>query len=318
MRLSLAVWPVVGLLSLASTGCITKILTDGQIAATRRSAASFDTVGDFNIARTASEASFGQFEALHALAPYNTDALYLLTKAWASYGVVFIRDEIEAAQDADDDAAEARARKRARTAYDRAIYYGLQLMGHTASGFDAAKRDSGALATWLAQSFTEKKDAPTLLWTGIAWLSRVDVMKADEEEGPAFISDLFVGVALVERAVALDPAAEHYAGLLALAEYHSRNGVAEPEESRKILDRAFELTHGTLLMVPLSYATAYACVKSDAALYRSMLNRVLATHVDDQNVRVENAIAKHRAERWMNKHRAKDNCSIDLAVAGAK
>jgi hypothetical protein len=56
-----------------------KILTDAQIHATRQAAA-FDTVDDFDVARSAAEAGFAQFERMYALAPYNTDALFLLTK----------------------------------------------------------------------------------------------------------------------------------------------------------------------------------------------------------------------------------------------
>jgi hypothetical protein len=310
--------PITLCLSLGSSGCITRILTDGQIASTRRAALSFDTVGDYDLARAASEASFGQFEGLHALAPYNQDALYLLTKAWAGYGAAFIRDDIEVAQDAGNDDAEDRAKRRARKAFDRAIYYGLQQLGQTSEGFDAAKKDSHTLVNWLAQSFTSKDDAPALLWTGIAWMSRVDVMKGDENEGPALIAELYIGVAMVERAVALDPTCDHYTGLVALAEYHARSGMAEPEEAKQLLDLAFAKTRGKSLMVPLSYATTYACVKSDATLYRDMLNRVLLSRDEDQSLRTLNAIAKHRAERWMTKRRAKDSCGIDLAVATAK
>jgi len=317
MRSHIALVSLAAALALGSNGCIMKILTDGQITATRQASTSFDTIGDVELARSAAEASFGQFEGMHALAPYNQDALYLLTKTWTGYGAGFIVDEIELAQDANNDGMEEYQRKRARMAFDRAVFYGLQLLGQSAEGFDQAKKNAGSLAKWLGDHFTNKDDAPYLLWTGVAWLSRADVMKGDENEGPIFIADVYVGVAMIERAVALDPAAEHYTGLIALASYHARNGMAEPEQAKQMLDQAMKMTGGRDLLVPLAYATTYACVKGDAALYQDMLNRVLSAQDPDPYQRLENALAKRRAKRWLAKRRAKDSCGVDVSPPAA-
>jgi hypothetical protein len=301
-------------LSFGSSGCIMKILTDGQIQATRQASTAFDTIGDFDLARSAAEASFGQFEGMHALAPYNTDALYLLTKSWAGYGAGFVMDEIERAQDANNDALEEYQRKRARMAFDRAVFYGLQLLAQKAEGFEDAKKNAQSLAKWLEQNFKDKEDAGNLLWTGVAWLSRADVMKGDEDEGPVFISEVYIGVAMIERAVALDASVDAYTGLVALASYHARNGMAEPDEAKKILDIAMQKTQGKVLMVPVAYATTYACVKGDAALYQDMLNKVLSAQDPDPFIRLENAIAKRKAKRWISKRRAHEACGIDVGA----
>jgi hypothetical protein len=310
-----AVFALGATLSFGSSGCIMKILTDGQIQATRQASVSFDTVGDVDLARSAAEASFGQFEGMHALAPYNTDALYLLMKTWAGYGAGFVVDEIERAQDKGDDAMEEYQRKRARMAFDRAVFYGLQLMAQTAEGFEGAKKNEMMLTKWLNENFKSVDDAPNLLWTGVAWLSRADVMKGDEDEGPIFIADVFVGVALIQRAVDLDPSVDHYTGLIAMASYHARNGMAEPEEAKKILDMAMAKTEGKSLMVPLAYATTYACVKGDATLYQQMLDKVLNGGDPDPYIRLENALARRRAKRWAAKRRAKEMCGFDVGAA---
>jgi hypothetical protein len=301
-------------LSFGSSGCIMKILTDGQIQATRQASTAFDTIGDFDLARSAAEASFGQFEGMHALAPYNTDALFLLTKSWAGYGAGFVMDEIERAQDANNDALEEYQRKRARMAFDRAVFYGLELLAQKAEGFEANKKNAQGLAKWLDQNFKDKEDAPNLLWTGIAWLSRADVMKGDEDEGPVFISEVYIAVAMIERAVALDASVDSYTGLVALAAYHARNGMAEPDEAKKILDIAMQKTQGKVLMVPVAYATTYACVKGDAPLYQDMLNKVLSAQDPDPYIRLENAIAKRKAKRWIAKRRAHESCGIDVGA----
>jgi hypothetical protein len=314
MRSHLAALSLAAMLSLGASGCIMKVLTDGQIQSTRQASAAFDTIGDVALARSAAEASFGQFEGMHALAPYNTDALYMLTKGWTGYGAGFIVDEIETAQDANNDAMEESQRKRARMAFDRAVFYGLELLGQTAEGFDQAKKNAQSLAKWLSDNFTSKDDAPALLWTGVAWLSRADVMKGDDNEGPAFIAEVHVGVELIERAVALDRAAEHYTGLIALAAYHARNTMAEPEQAKQLLDEAMTKTQGKDLLIPLAYATTYACVKGDAALYQQLLNRILVAQDPDPYQRLENALAKRRAKRWLGKARAKDSCGVDVSA----
>src|SRR5258708_5147109 len=123
MRPSVLVVCLAAALGLGSSGCINKILTDGQIQATRQASGAFDTIGDYEVARSAAQASFGQFEGLHALAPYNSDGLFLLTKSWTGYAFGFIEDDMEAAEDAGNDDSVEYLRKRARMAYDRGVFY---------------------------------------------------------------------------------------------------------------------------------------------------------------------------------------------------
>ncbi|MGH7297506.1 MAG: TRAP transporter TatT component family protein [Polyangiaceae bacterium] len=312
--LSLAL-PVVAALALGSTGCIKSTLTNGQISATREASAAFDTIGDYELARSAAQSGLVQFEGMHVLAPDNTDALFMLTKGWVGYGFGFVEDEMEVAEDAGDTDLADYHRKRARMAYDRAVFYGLQLLAHQADGFDAVKKNELTLAKWLSDNFTSADDAPELFWTGYGWLARVNLMKGDDTEGPAFVADLYIGVAMLERAVALDPSNEHYSGLIALAAYHARTGMAEMDQAKQMLDAALAKTGGANLMVQLNYATKYACMKGDAALYQDMINKVLAAPDPDPHQRLTNAIAKRRAKRWLGRRRVKDACGIDLPPA---
>jgi TRAP transporter T-component len=302
------------LVCVASTGCIKKMLIEGEIESTRRAEAAFDTIGDYELARSATQAGLVQFEGMHSLAPDNADALYLLVKGWAGYAYGFVEDELEAAQDAGDDDTAEYHRQRAQMAYDRAVFYGLRALALKAPGFDEAKRSMPTLGKWLADNFTSPDDVPILFWTGNAWASRVDLMKGDDQFGPAFVAELFVGVAMLERAAAIDPAFEHFAGLVALGAYHARSNVAELEQARLLLDTALAKTQSKSLLVQLNYATKYACVVRDGALYQDMLNRVLQAQDPDPQERLQNAIAKRRARRWSGKKRAKDECGIDLAA----
>jgi hypothetical protein len=293
------------------------MLTDGQISATREAAGALDTVGDYELARSGAQAGLTQFEGMHQLAPSNEDALFLLTKGWTGYGFGFIEDELEAAQDARDDDLADYQRKRARMAYDRAVFYGLSVITAHAEGFDQARKNEQTLAKWLTDHFTSHADVPFLFWTAQAWMARVNLMKGDDTDGPAFIADLYVGVAFMERAVAVDPAYEHFSGLVTLGAYHARTGMAELDQAKQLFDTAVAKTEGKSLLVQFNYATKYACMKGDGTVYQDMLNRVLVTPDPDPQQRLENAIAKRRAKRWLGKRRVKDECGLNLTVAAA-
>ena len=308
-------WLGVASLALATTGCIKQILLDSQIAATRDASSAVDTIGDYETARPGVAAGLTQFEGLHALAPDNPDGLYLLSKGWAGYAYGFLEDEIEVAHDIGDDEAADYHRKRARIAFDRAVFYGLQLVERRAEGFAQARRSQPTLASWLSSHFTSQEDGANLLWTGYAWLARADLMKGDDEEGPAFVADLFVGVALLERSVALDPQGDHATGLTALASYHARSNIAELDQSKQLFADAVSRTKGQSLIVQFNMASKYACMKGDATLYQQTLDEVLRAEDPDPAQRLGNAVAKRRARRWLGKKRAKEECGIDLPGA---
>jgi hypothetical protein len=315
MRSHLLSLPLVAALSLGAAGCIKSALTNGQISATRQASGALDTIGDYELARSAAQAGLVQFEGMHQLAPDNPDALFMLTKGWVGYGYGFIEDELAAAEDRGDDDMADYERQRARMAYDRAVFYGLQLLAQKADGFEQAKKNEALLTRWLEDNFTSEEDAEDLFWTGYGWMARVNLMKGDDDEGPAFIAELYVGVAMVQRAVEIDPSLEHYSGLVALAAYHARSNVAELDQAKQLLDTALAKTQGKDLMVQFAYATKYACMKGDAKLYESMLNQVLSAQDPDPAQRLENAMAKREARRWMGKRRVKEQCGIDLSAS---
>ena len=297
------------------SGCITKMLTNGEIESTRRASDAFDTIGDYELARAATQAGLVQFEGMHALAPENGDALFLLVKGWTGYAYGFIEDELEAAQDTGDEDLAEYQQQRARMAYDRAVFYGLLALAQKADGFDRVKASDQTLSKWLADHFTSQSDVPNLFWTASAWTSRVDLMKGDDQDGPAFVAELYVGVAMLERAMALDPGFEHFGVYAALGAYHARSNIAELDQAKQLLDLSLTKTEGKSLFVELLYATKYACMKGDGALYRNMLERVLLAQDPDPQQRLANAIAKRRAKRWLGRRRAKQECGIDLAGA---
>ena len=248
MRSTLLTFGLAGLLSLGSTGCIKSMLINGQIEGTRKASAALDTIGDYELARGAAQAGLVQFEGMHHLAPDNSDALFMLTKGWVGYGFGFVEDELEAAQDAGDDDLADYHRKRARMAYDRAVFYGLQLLAQKTDGFEQAKKTEQTLVKWLSDNFTSQEDAENLFWAGYGWMARVNVMKGDDTEGPALIAELYVGVSMVERAITIDPSLNHYSGMVAIAAYHARTAMAELDQAKQMFDTALAKTEGLSLI----------------------------------------------------------------------
>ena len=293
-------------LGLASTGCISEVLTNGQIAATRQAAVAVNTIADYELQRSATQAGLAQFEGMHLLAPNNKDALFLLTQAWGGYAYAFVEDEYDEAIDKNDDDLAEYQKKRARLAYDRAVFYGLELLGKEDGGFEAARRNADTMNAWLTDHFKSDDDAANLFWTGYAWLSRVNLYKDD----PVMVADLFVGVDMMEHSVAIKPDLEHWSGTIALAAYHARPA-GEIDQSKQMFDLALAKTERKNLQVQLNYATAYACVKGDRALYESLLNEVLAAKDPDPEQRLVNMLAKRRARRALGKQRMLD-CGFSM------
>jgi hypothetical protein len=295
-------------LALGSSGCIKKTLTNGQIASTRQASGAFDTIGDYELARSAASAGLVQFEGMHRLAPENTDALYLLAKGWAGYALAFPEDDYEAAYDEmEDDLAEYH-QKRAKMAYERAIFYGLELLSYTADGFEAAKKDAPTLRKWLADNFKDKEDAANLFWVGYPMLARVNLL----QDNPEVVAELYMPVAILERSRELDPTFMNYGATTALAAYHARSAMAEMDLSKQMFDEALAKTEGRALVVKLNYATKYACKKMDRPLYERLLNEVLAAEDPDPQQRLANTIAKRKAARAIKAKRMM-SCGFDVS-----
>ena len=277
------------------------MLTNGEIEGTRRGATAMDTVADFELAKSATQAGLAQFEGMHRIAPNNEDALFLLTQGWGGYAWGFVEDEMELARDRGDDDLADYHKARAHMAYDRAIFYGLELLAHESDGFAAASKNEKELGTWLAKNFTEKEDAVNLFWTGYAHMSRVNLLQDD----PAMVADLYIGVAMVQRSLELDPDYYGASAMVAMAAYHGRTADAEVDLAKKLFELALQKTGHKALTVQLTYAQL-GCILGDKGLYDRMLKEVLDAVDPDPQQRLNNTLAKRRARRYLDPKRTVD------------
>jgi hypothetical protein len=297
-------------LALSNVGCLAQMATDMQISATRTASGVFDTIGDYEVARGAAEAGVVQFEGMHRLSPNNEDALVALVQAWVGYGFAFAEDDMEAAQDKGNDDLAEYHKRRAHMAYDRAVFYGLELLSHTDKGFPAAKKNANTMKAWLKENFKSKSDVDAIFWTGYGWMARTNLDKDD----PVIVADLFVGEAMMERAVELDPSFNFYNGEVALAAYHV--AVSNVTEGKKIFELALQKTQRKNLMVQFTYAQTYACETNDRPLYESLMKEIVDAGDVDPDERLENAIAKRKARRYMGKSRMQ-TCGFDMSPPAA-
>lgn len=294
---------IAGALSAGSTGCIKTMLLEGQIESTREASTAIDTLQDYEAAQTIAFAGIAQFEGMHYLAPDNTDALFMLTKGWGASTFGFIEDSMEQAEDAEGIEAPLYLyhQARARAGYDRALYYGVTLLETKHEGFKEATKNDQTIRAWLKQFDDPEEDTENLFWTAYAWMSKTNAVKED----PAVVADLFIGVAIMERAVELDENYMFGSGHTALGAYHARSPMAELDEAKKHFEKAMAIGKGKFLMTKVQYAAKYHCVKGDQASYERLLREVLQAGDVMPEARLTNAIAKRRAKRYLGRERQK-------------
>ncbi len=295
-----------GALSLGTTGCIKQMLLDGQIESTRKASAAVDTVGDYEVANAAAFAGIAQFEGMHYLAPDNENALFMLMKGWAGATFGFIEDRMEEAEDTDglDSPLYLYQQARTRQGYDRAIHWGTMLVEKKVPGFKEAQKNDDTMKAWL-QGF-DVADVPHLFWLGYAWIARTNAAKDD----PAMVAELYVGVAIMERVAELDGNYMYGSPHTILGAYHARSAAAEVEEAKKHFDKAIAIGEGKVMLPKVQLAAKYYCLKGDKENYVKALTEVVEAGDTLPEQRLQNAIAKRRARRYLGKERMKA-CGFD-------
>lgn len=294
--------------SLGSTGCLRKVLLDGQIDGTLEGSEAVNTLHDFEVARAVARAGLAQLEGLHKIAPYNQHALFMLTRGWSGATYAFTEDEYELALIKGEETMTRYHRTRAQEGYKRAIFFGLELLDKRASGFDKARKNAQAMRAWLRDNFNDPEEAEDLLWIAYAWMSHVNVSK----EMPEVVGELYVGVEILRRSLELDDKLEHGMGHTIMGAYHARTAQSELGESKKHFELALKINEGKFLPTKLNYATRYYCQKSDQESYKKLLNEVLAAGDPLPDARLQNLLAKRRARRYLEHDVFAEDCGFAL------
>jgi hypothetical protein len=290
-----------------TSGCLKKMLLDGQIKGTRDGSGAVNTLHDWEVARSIAQAGLGQLEGMHSLAPQNTDALFMLTRGWAGASFAFAEDDYEVAYEKGDDVMAEYHLLRARAGYERAKHYGIELLGHHAEGLQDAKQNHEKIRNWLVENFTDEDQAEDLLWAGYAWIGHVSASK----DVPEIVGELYVGVEMIKRSVELDETLVYATGHTILGAYHARTAMAELDQSKKHFDRAIELNGGKFLPTKLNYAMRYHCAKGNKADFERLLNEILAAGDELPEARLQNVVAKRRARRYLGNRIWTEECGFN-------
>lgn len=290
-------------LGLGSSGCIKRVLLEGQMKSTKQGANAVSTVSDYEVGRVAALGGLAQFEGMHYLGPDIEVGLVMLTRGWAGAGFGFIEDEMEQAEDLHGEDSELAKYHKARAiaAYSRAVYYGTKLLDTWNPGFEEARKKSSDMKTWL-KGFTDKeRDTEMLFWTGQAWLSRTNLQKDD----PLVVADLFIGVHMIERALELDETFNYGSAHTIMGAYHARSALAKNELplSKQHFDRALEISNGNALLTKYNMGVKYFCAMGDKESYVKLLTEVVEAGDVLPEQRLQNTIAKRRARRYLAKSR---------------
>jgi len=298
---------LVAALGLGSTGCLAKLILNGQIASTRRASVALNTVPDFDIAQTAAFAGLSTLEGLRFLAPENDNALFSLTRSWTSVAAGFIEDKMEEVEDAEGSTSPEYdfQKRRAIAAYERAIWYGSQLLEHSHEGLAAATKKADTLREYLKEFDDPEVDAENLFWVGYAYLGRAGAAGTGVP-----VAELSIGVAMLERSAEIDDTYAYGLVHVALGAYHVRSGMAEPEEGKQHFDKAIQLSDGKTLLPKVQFAIRYYCMKGDKTNYEKLLHDVLDAGDGDPYQRLPNTIAKRKAKRYLAAKRER-NCAWD-------
>lgn len=292
--------------SLLLTGCLEQWAVNAQVRAMNKATGSIDTLHDVSVARSVAQAGLGQLEGMYMLAPDNDDLKMLLLRGWSSATFAFAVDDYEAAHAEGAEYLAEYHLLRARRGFDRARFYGMQLLRKRADGFDAVRKNANLLDPWLDEHFTQPEDAELLAWLGFAWAARV----AAAMDVPKIVGDLWIAISFTRHSLELDETTSNALGHVVMGMYYS-HGEVNVEKAKDHLDRSIELTGGTYLPNVLSLASGYHCAARNEREYFETLERVVTAGDVMPSKRLQNTVSMLRALRYQ-KHRIfQEPCGFD-------
>ncbi|HKP59725.1 MAG TPA: TRAP transporter TatT component family protein [Polyangiales bacterium] len=265
----------------------------GSIAA--RSTGYMRGFWDYEIARSGTASAIMQLEAMHSVSPENEDLTLTLVSTYVGHAFGWVELDAERAR-ADREFAKAeRFRLRAELIYKRARDLALGAMRVRDSQIDdLLAGEPAALRDYLKRQYPEREDLAPVFWTASAWgsmLGQTDAMDA--------AVDLPMIRTMIEHVISIDPGYEGATGLVFLGGVYAQTPPdfgGDPKKAKEFFERALQLTERKSHVVQLNYAKLYALTQGDKALFRSLIDEILAPEDRGNDVRLSNKIARMHAE----------------------
>src|SRR5215510_13525619 len=248
---------------------------------------------DLELAEPALATSVKFTEALLETAPDDTRLLLQVVQGLAGYTYAFVEVRIEAARGHDPEQVRIHT-QRAQRLYQRGLQYGLRLLGQ----YHPALRQATALpleALTMHLRRLDREAVPALFWTSFCWGGFLSVERTALETATAL--PLFQ--AMLTRLLELDETYFYGFPHLLQAVHNASFSAAlggNLSQAQYHFSRAYALSQGRLLLVPLLEAQYYAVQVQDRSLFVQRLQQLLeAPETLFPEQALLNAVAKHRA-----------------------
>lgn len=285
------------LVLLAAVGGCSWSSSAARVEQSQASLKALGTLHDFEIARRANATQLTELEGLHELDPGNPELLSQLVRAWVTETELFTSDDLEAATEREDSSARLYHSERVKSGFARASFWGREWLSVRAADVNL-DADRAELEQTLKREFDAKEDAEPLLWLGHALLGAGGLGAGEFGAGEADARTRRAAQVVLEQSIALDESVRFATAHVLLARAYAQGTPPDFEKSRQHFDRAEALAGNELLLTRFYHATAYHCRHGDQAEFQLLLNQVLKTSDPEPSVRLENATAKRRAQRW--------------------
>lgn len=249
---------------------------------------------DLEIAEASMLPMLNMLEVFQADNPKNADLNILLARSYGNFAFAFLEEKVLAASGNTESVAYQTAYTRASRFYEKGLDYGLLALRKNSAVSRALGKDVDSFKRAL-KGFG-KADVPAMYWTAFNWASWINLHK----DSPKAVGDLPKAVALMERALALDPD-YYYGGIHQFfgAYYASRPTIlgGDVKKAKASFDQAIEASQGKFLFAKVLFAQYYAVAVQDRALFESVLREVIAAdpaQLPEQ--RLANEVAHVRAK----------------------
>ena len=150
---------------------------------------------------------------------------------------------------------------------------------------------------WLHEVFVDKQDAAILLWAGSSLGARINMGMEDIDT----VADLPLAKVILTRSVELDPDFMFMTGQMTMAVLAASEFPPDMDRAKRLFDEVLDKTERRNLMVQMNMARYYAVNVGDSKLFRDLLNEVLDAGDVLPEARINNVLARRRAERYLSR-----------------